>query len=278
MLVTTGASGHVGGLLAAELAAAGHEQRLLTRDPARVPALPGAEVVTGSYDDAESLARLLQPGDRAFMVSVHAGPERRVPLHRAFIEAAAAQDVAQIVYLSFVNAGPGATFLHARSHGETERLLAESGIPYVAVRNSMYADDIPGWFDAEGVNRTDGGDARMSFSARDELAAAIAAILTQPVGASGAVTITTPDSVTMPELTEIAVRATGRDLTYRPEPPEWWDHRWRAAGKQEWEIEAGLSSAAAQRAGELDVVSDDFRRLTGREPRTIEQIVRREMA
>ena len=278
MLVTTGASGHVGGLLAAELAAAGHEQRLLTRDPARVPALPGAEVVTGSYDDAESLARLLQPGDRAFMVSVHAGPERRVPLHRAFIEAAAAQDVAQIVYLSFVNAGPGATFLHARSHGETERLLAESGIPYVAVRNSMYADDIPGWFDAEGVNRT--GRRRCA----DELLRARRAGRGDRGDPDPAGGRERDRDHHHPRRGHHAGAHGDRRARDRPRPhlparaAEWWDQRWRAAGKQEWEIEAGLSSAAAQRAGELDVVSDHFRRLKGREPRTIEQIVRREMA
>jgi hypothetical protein len=31
------------------------------------------------------------------MVSLHESPERRVPLHRSFIEAAASADVAQVV-------------------------------------------------------------------------------------------------------------------------------------------------------------------------------------
>ncbi len=41
----TGATGEVGGRLARRLAARGERQRLLARDVARVPALPGAEVV-----------------------------------------------------------------------------------------------------------------------------------------------------------------------------------------------------------------------------------------
>lgn len=57
----------------------------------------------------------------------------------------------------------------------------------------------------------------------------------------------------------------------------WWEQRWRARGKEEWAVEAGLTSVAAIRAGELDIVSDDYRQLTGSNPLTIEQIVEREM-
>ena len=45
MLVVTGSTGNVGGLVARELATRGHEQRLIARDPSRAPALPGAEPV-----------------------------------------------------------------------------------------------------------------------------------------------------------------------------------------------------------------------------------------
>lgn len=70
---------------------------------------------------------------------------------------------------------------------------------------------------------------------------------------------------------------TGRPFTYEPADDSWWEHRWRARGKEEWAIEAGLTSFAAIRAGELDVVSDDHRQLTGSDPLTIEQIVTRDM-
>ena len=95
------------------------------------------------YGDPGSLAAALREGDRVFMVSVHEGYERRVALHDSFVTAAAAAKVAQVVYLSFLNAGPEATFVHARSHGATEEMLERSGIPYVAVRNGMYADGFP---------------------------------------------------------------------------------------------------------------------------------------
>ena len=247
-------------------------QRLLVREPSRAPQLPGAEVVAADYADPASLRAALGEGDRVFMVSLHEGPADRVPHHRNFVEAAAAAGVAQVVYLSFVAAGPDAIFLHARSHGETERMLADAGLTFTAIRNSMYADDIPSWFDAEGTNTVPGGDGRMSFSYRPELARAIAVTLTEPGHGGKVLNIVTPQSVSMTELAEIAWAVSGANYRYAPTSDAAWEARWRARGKEEWAIEAGLTSYAALRAGELDVTSDDYRTLTGEDPLSVSDI------
>jgi NAD(P)H dehydrogenase (quinone) len=272
MLVVTGSTGHVGRMVAQELATRGLEQRLLVRDPARAPALAGAEVVVADYGDPASLRAALHEGDRVFMVSLHEGPAERLPHHRSFVDAAAAAGVAQVVYLSFVAAGPDAIFLHARSHGATEAMLGDAGVPFTAIRNSMYADDIPGWFDADGVNTVPGGDGRMSFSYRPELARAIAVTLTEAGHEGRIYNIVTPQAVGMQELAEIAWAVSGANYRYVPASDAEWEARWRARGKPEWAIEAGLSSYAALRAGELDVVTDDYRRLTGEDPLSVSDI------
>lgn len=274
MIVITGSSGVVGGLVADELARRGQAARLLVRDPARAASSPGAEVVVGDYGDPASLDAALDEGDRVFMVSVHEGPERRVPLHRSFVEAAARRGVAQVVYLSFVNAGPDAVFLHARSHGATEDMLERSGVPSTFLRNGMYADEIPGWFDAEGVAREPVGEGRISFSYRPELAEAIAIALTEPVHERKVYDIT-GEPVSLAELARIASKVTGKDYRYEPRPREDWEARWSGRGWEAWQLEAGLSSFDAQLAGELDVVSTDFRDLTGRDPLTVAELVER---
>src|SRR4051794_9669075 len=209
------------------------------------------------------------------MVSLWLGGDERLRLHRSFVDAAARAGVAQLVYLSFVNAGPSARFSHAREHGATEQMLRESGLPWTAVRNSMYADDIPGWFDEDGVAREPGHDARMSFSYRPEIAEALAVVLTDPEGrhAGRVYDVTTRDAASMAELAAIASEVTEARYRYDPISDDAWLERWRAEGRPEWALEAGATSYEALRADELNVVSDDYRLLTGHEARSIREIV-----
>lgn len=273
MIVVTGASGVVGGLVAQELAARGEPIRLLVRDAGRAPALPGAEVVEADYGDPDALARALAPGGRVFMVSMHQGPEARVPMHRSFVDAAARAGVAHVVYLSFLAAGPDANFLHARSHGATEEMLRESGLPWTAVRNGMYADDMLGWFDPDGVARETGGDGRMSFSYRPELATAIAFTLTEPGHEGQVYDVVTPPPVGLADLARIASEVTGRPYRYEPASHDDWDARRRALGRDGWEFDAGHTSYEALRSGEFDVESDDYERITGEKPHTVAQVI-----
>lgn len=273
MIVVTGSTGRVGGLVAQRLGQQGHRMRLLVRDPLRAPSIQGAEVQVSDYGNPDLLATGLQKGDRVFMVSMWIGGDTRLDLHRSFIEAAAKADVAHLVYLSFVNAGPAAFFSHAREHGATEEMLRASGVPWTSIRNSMYADDIPGWFDPDGVAREPGDDARMSFSYRPELADVIGVALTQPGHEGRIYNITTPESVSMQELAQIASEVTGQVYRYEPISDADWIERWKAQGRPDWALEAGQTSYEALRAGEFDLVSDDYEKITGRNAATVAQLV-----
>jgi uncharacterized protein YbjT (DUF2867 family) len=274
MIVVTGASGAVGGLVAVELARRDVPFRLVVRDASRAPGLPG-EVAVAAYEDREALTRALRPGDRVFMVSMHQPYEQRLQLHRSFVDVAAARRVGRVVYLSFVGAGPEASFRHARSHGATEGMLAASGLPFTAVRNAMYADEIATWFDAEGRITGPGGGGRASFSSRPELGEAIAVLLADAAHDDRSlVTITTPEAVTMDELARIATDVTGDPYRYEPLERDEWIARRRALGHPDWAIEAGITYWDGVRAGEADVVGDDYRALTGKEPLPIAEVIR----
>ncbi len=276
MIVVTGATGVVGGIVARELAARGERFRIIVRDADRAPDLPGAETAVASYDDVEALAAVLEPGDRVFMVSMHAPYAERIALHQSFVEVAARRRVGRVVYLSFIAAGPDASFVHARSHGATEAMLRASELSWSAVRNGMYGDIIETWFDRDGRITGPGGDGRVSFSHRLELGEAIAALLAEPShDGREIVTITTPDAVSLSELAALATDVTGDLYRYEPlEREEWIAYR-RSLGRPDWSIEAGISYYDGVARGEADVVSDDYRELTGKPPRSVSDLISR---
>jgi NAD(P)H dehydrogenase (quinone) len=276
MIVVTGAGGRVGGLVAGGLSRRGLPFRALTRHPERLADVPGAETVIAGYDDPESLERALEPGDRVFMVSMHAPPERRIALHRAFVDVAVRRRVGRVVYLSFVGAGPEASFVHARSHGVTEAMLADSGLPFTAVRNGMYADEVASWFDADGRITAPGGEGRVSLTYRPELAEAVVVLLTDPTHDDRrVVTVTGPESFSLAELAATATAVTGDTYLYEPLDRDEWIASRRSAGRPEWSIEAGYSYYDGVRLGEADVVTDDYRELTGTQPVAIRELIER---
>lgn len=274
MIVVTGASGSVGGLVARSLAARGEPFRMVTRHPERAPDMAGAEVAVGAYDRPDELAAALEPGDRVFMVSMHAAYDERLALHRRFVDVAARCRVARVVYLSFVGAGPDASFRHARSHGATEAMLRESGLSWAAVRNAMYGDSIATWFDGDGRITGPGGEGRVSFSYRPELGEGIAALLADPAHDDREiVTITTPDAVSLAELAALATDVSGNPYAYEPLARDEWIAYRRSVGRPDWSIEAGISYYDGVARGEADVVSNDLEELTGTRALTVRELV-----
>ncbi len=99
MIGVTGASGVVGGAVARRLAERGLEQRLVVRDPARAPDLPGAEVRRAAdYGEADEMRAALA-GVSTLLLIPAAESANRVAGHRAAIDAAVAAGVERIVYL-----------------------------------------------------------------------------------------------------------------------------------------------------------------------------------
>jgi nucleoside-diphosphate-sugar epimerase len=65
----TGATGFVGGEVARQLRAAGHEVLALVRDPGRASQLTGVELIAGDLDDTDALRRLCAGTDGLFHIA-----------------------------------------------------------------------------------------------------------------------------------------------------------------------------------------------------------------
>src|SRR4051794_35695523 len=103
LIALTGATGAVGTRIAAALAAAGVEQRLVVRDPSRAPDLPGAQIRQASgYGDGEAMRAAFAGADTVFLMPAAEAPDR-VAQHATAVDAAVAAGVRRLVYLSYLN-------------------------------------------------------------------------------------------------------------------------------------------------------------------------------
>jgi uncharacterized protein YbjT (DUF2867 family) len=275
LIAVTGSTGSLGGRVATRLAAAGVRQRLVVRDPARAPDLPDVEIAQATYDDADALRDAFAGTDAVFLVSAAEHPDR-VRQHLTAVDAVAAAGVDRVVYTSFLNASPDATFTLARHHWATEERLREHDLAYTALRDSMYLDFLPFMAGAEGVVRGPAGNGRVAMVARDDIADVAVAVLLGDGHERATYDITGGALHTVAEYAAELSEVTGREVSFVDETiEEAWQSR-AAYGAPDWEVEGWITSYTAIASGELAVVSDTVERLAGHPPTTLRQLAERD--
>jgi NAD(P)H dehydrogenase (quinone) len=279
----TGATGVLGRRVVDRLAGAGGDVglRLVVRDAARAPQVPGAEIAAnpGGYADPDGFRAALSGVHTLYLVSA-AEAEDRLQQHYDAVDAAVAAGVERIVYTSFLGAKHDAVFTLVRQHAATEDRIRAAGVRYTFLRHSMYADFVPFFAtlqDGRAVIAAPAGEGRVSFVSRDDLADVGAAALLDDSGAldGQALEVTGPEALSLAEAAAVLAEVTGRPAEYRQETvEEAWASR-RPSGHPDWEIEGWVTSYLAIAAGELSTVTDVVPRLTGHPALTVAEHLRR---
>jgi NAD(P)H dehydrogenase (quinone) len=271
VVLITGVSGHVGRRVAELLAETGQTLRLLVRsDAARAPKLSNSEVVIGDYADSASLDRAFADVTKALVVSVYAEPGKRALLHKNAFDAAARANVGHVVYTSFQGAAPDSKFPYSRDHHLSESYLRAAGVSHTLLRDCLYMDVAPGFFDEHGVLHGPAGNGAVAWVAREDVARAIVSVLTNPGESGAAYDLTGPEALTLHETARRLSALGGRELQYDDESIEQ-ARRWRAQlGAPAWELDVWIGTYLAMKAGELAKTSDAVQRLTGRQPYRLE--------
>lgn len=273
-IVVAGATGRLGGKVARLLAAAGVPQRLLARDPARAPELPGARAVRCAYGDPAARDALAGAGP-LLMVSASETPDR-VALHTSFVDAAVAAGVSHLVYTSFAGAAPDSVFTLARDHAATEAYIRSSGLPFTFLRDNLYADFAAHLVGEDGVIRGPAGDGRVALVAQDDIADAAAVVLRDPGAHEGRTyDLTGPEALTMTEVAATITAVTGRPVRFHDETlPEAYASR-ASYGAPDWQVEAWVSTYTSIASGELSAVSTAVADLTGHPPISLAELLAR---
>src|SRR5260221_2471290 len=135
MILVTGATGISGSELVRRLSAKGVPVRALVRNTTKAEALvglPNVEIVEGDMARPETLSGALQGIERAMLISSSAPDMLEVQSN--FVEAARKAGVKHIVKLSGSIAELDSPFRYARMHGEIEKRIEASGIPFTHLR------------------------------------------------------------------------------------------------------------------------------------------------
>ncbi|WP_020386015.1 SDR family oxidoreductase [Kribbella catacumbae] len=262
MIGVTGSTGQLGSRVARRLAAGGVPQRLIVRDPARAPELPGAEVAQAAYGEHAALLDALDGVDTLLLLSATESADR-VDLHKATVDAAVAAGVRRIVYTSFVAASPSATFTFARDHWHTEEHVRETGADFTFLRDNLYVDAVAAFVGEDDVIRGPAGDGRVAAVARDDVAEVAAAVLMSGDHSGMTYDLTGPSAFTLTEAAALMSETWGRPVRYEPETLDEAYRSRECFGAPPWEVAGWVTSYAAIASGELSEVSSAVEDLTG---------------
>ncbi len=247
-VLVTGATGQLGGLIvrhllqglpATSVVAAG-------RNAAKAP--PDVEFRHLDYNDPASIEAALRGVTRVVLVS---GSEvgKRVPQHKAVIDAAARAGVRLLGYTSILKAATN-PFLLAAEHRGTEEVLAAAKVPYILLRNGWYSENYAGSAPIAiqaGVIQSASGQARFSTASRDDYAAGAAALILRDQHQPGqAYELAGSSAFTKYEYAELLSRKSGRKVVVQ----DLSESQYAAAL-----IKAGLPEAFARIVADYDAKS-----------------------
>lgn len=220
MIAITGATGQLGALAVEELLKTVKASELvaIVRNPAKADALAqkGVVVRQADYGAQAALTAALSGVEKLLLVS-SSEVGQRAAQHRNVINAAKAAGVKFIAYTSLLHADKSPLGLHVE-HVETEKMLADSGIPYALLRNGWYTENYlasaPAAL-AHGVFIGAAGDGKIASATRADYAAAAARVISTD-GHAGKVYELAGDSAwTLSELAAELSKQSGKPVVYQ---------------------------------------------------------------
>ncbi|MCJ8509360.1 SDR family oxidoreductase [Rhizobium lemnae] len=278
-VLVTGASGQLGLAVVAELLAQG---KIPTSDIVAASrnvdkladlAAKGVETRRADFNDIASLDEAFKGINRLLIISSDelAQPGKRLEQHKAAVAAAQKAGVKHVVYTSMPNPDKS-VISFAPDHLGTEEAIKASGLRYTILRNSWYIENylmnLPQNL-AVGTWYTSQAGGKVPNISRADCAAAAAAALATPSEASVIFTLTGPECVTAEDVAKIVSDLTGKPLNVVQINDEQLAEGARSAGLPEFVVQLIVTADANIRAGNFDLLTDDFERLTGRKAQTV---------
>lgn len=220
MIAITGATGQLGQHVFANLlnTTAANQLVAVVRNPAKAEALSqkGVVVRQADYGDEAALTKALQGVDKLLIIS-SSEVGQRAPQHRNIINAAKAAGVKFIAYTSLLHADTSPLGL-ADEHVATEKMLADSGIPYALLRNGWYTENYLASAPAaleHGVFIGAAGEGKIASATRADYAAAAARVIAEDGHAGKVYELAGDHGWTLSELAAELAKQSGKNVVYQ---------------------------------------------------------------
>lgn len=220
MIAITGATGQLGQQVFANLlnTTAANQLVAVVRNPAKAEALSqkGVVVRQADYGDEAALTRALQGVDKLLIIS-SSEVGQRAPQHRNIINAAKAAGVKFIAYTSLLHADTSPLGL-ADEHVATEKMLADSGIPFALLRNGWYTENYLASAPAaleHGVFIGAAGEGKIASATRADYAAAAARVIAEDGHAGKVYELAGDHGWTLSELAAELAKQSGKNVVYQ---------------------------------------------------------------
>jgi uncharacterized protein YbjT (DUF2867 family) len=278
MILVTGGTGTTGREIINELKKSGATGvRALVRDRAKASFISeaGFEIVEGDFERPETLDAALAGVERALLLT--APSPQTFEQQRAFIEAAKRAGVRHVVKVSAFGADANAPEGFGKWHGQAEDFLKESGLSWTILQPNFFMQNLLGQaaqIAAEGKIYQPVGDAKASFIDVRDIAAVASRTLTEDGHEGKTYVLTGPEALSLVEVAAKLSDATAREIVYVPITPEQFRAGALAAGLPEWLVGALERLNEILAAGYAATVTDDVRRVAGREPITFDEFAR----
>jgi uncharacterized protein YbjT (DUF2867 family) len=276
MILVTGASGTIGGEVLKQLSAGGEKTRALVRidEHAKKIRHLAAEVFTG---DLEKLEELDAPFDgvlRLFL-STPAHPNQLLRETNA-VKAASKAGVKHIVKLSVWGAGSDSPHRLGRIHGDIEKVIELSGIPYTHLRPHFYMQNLFMYakpIRASGVFFAPMKNGRIGMVHARDIASVAVAVLTQKGHLYKTYEITGPRAVTFSDVANKLSEITGEDIAFVDIPATTARSGMLETGVSEWYADALLEMFRIWADGDASQVTNTVAEITGRWPIPLDQFL-----
>ncbi|MBZ0234619.1 MAG: NAD(P)H-binding protein, partial [Deltaproteobacteria bacterium] len=234
-IAVAGGTGALGRRVIDRALTAGHTVRLLTRDPARIPADLRGRVtpVVGDARDGRAAVELAQGADVLFScagasVMMERGRGWRgygavdTPLNTALVDAAVAGGRPRVVYVSVFHTPAMRRLAYVDAHERVVERVVASGLPHAIVRPTGFFSAVTasylGLARSGALPEIGDGSARTNPIGDDDLAAVCLAAIESDEPAL-AVDAGGPDVVTRHAIAEMAFAAARTEPRYRRVPP-----------------------------------------------------------